>query len=155
MASLFLCRQAHLVLIVNMMVELSSIFRNAIKENETCSSLAKVYVELDWVVNSGTVIRPDISVACGGLIQKHITSSPAIVVEILSDSTRERDLKHKRSLYQTQGVPYYLIVDPKTKAYTQLKLENDTYQEVPSGPTASFTICETCTIEIPIAEALA
>ena len=137
------------------LVNLASKLGNEINANESCREKVEVVAEVDWNISNSTVVRPDISVLCGPLPEKHIVSPPAIVVEILSQSTRDRDLSYKRTLYQTQGVPYYLIIDPDAKTYTQLKLKDGSYQEISSGPTATFTICETCTIEIPIAEALA
>jgi len=79
-----------------MLVELGGIFRNAIKANHQCQSCAKVYAELDWVISPNTIVRPDLSIVCGPLIEKHIDKVPAIIVELLSDITRDRDLNYKR-----------------------------------------------------------
>ena len=137
------------------LVNLASKLQTAINENATCQEKVEIVAEVDWNVSDTTVVRPDISVLCGPLPEKHIFSPPAIVIEILSQGTRDRDLKHKRSLYQSQGVPNYLIVDPDAKTYIQLELTEGVYQEIASGLTVNFTICETCTFEIPIAEAFA
>jgi Uma2 family endonuclease len=40
---------------------------------------------------------------------------PALVVEILSDSTARRDLGAKRELYERAGIPEYWIVDPEDR----------------------------------------
>ncbi|MEO8622270.1 MAG: Uma2 family endonuclease, partial [bacterium] len=41
--------------------------------------------------------------------------TPSLVVEVISDSTRRRDLGPKRELYLDAGVPEYWVVDPKVK----------------------------------------
>lgn len=59
------------------------------------------------------VYRPDISVFCNN--DRNI---PAIVIEILSPSTRQRDLLIKPMKYQAMGVKEYWIADPKSKTIT-------------------------------------
>jgi len=55
-----------------MMVEWGSIFRNTIKSNQQCESITKIYAELDWVIFPHTIVRPDLSIACGPLIENPI-----------------------------------------------------------------------------------
>jgi Uma2 family endonuclease len=43
---------------------------------------------------------------------------PILVVEVLSDTTRRRDLISKRALYADAGVPEYWMVDPRTRSIT-------------------------------------
>ncbi len=63
---------------------------NAIAANG-CS--ATTLVELDWIISAGTVVRPDVAVVCGGLPERHLEARPEIVVEVLSGTTRDRDLR--------------------------------------------------------------
>lgn len=65
--------------------------------------------ELDITFNED-VYRPDVMIFCNN--NKDI---PAIVFEILSPSTRQRDLFVKLNKYHAMGVKEYWIVDPKTK----------------------------------------
>ena len=41
--------------------------------------------------------------------------TPSLVIEVLSGSTRRRDLGEKRQLYMDAGVPEYWIVDPEAR----------------------------------------
>lgn len=132
--------------------ELCRLFGNAIKANPACDSVANIYSELDWIVSQSTVVRPDISISCGDVFEKHITDPPAIVIEILSESTRDHDLKFKRGLYESQAVSYYLTLDPVEKTFTQLNLEGDAYKNVTQGQSVTFTICEDCTFEVSLAD---
>ena len=110
---------------------------------------ASVLGNLDWIISRDTVLRPDVMIVCGAPPEKHQESPPAVVVEILSDSTRERDTTFKRKIYQAQSVPYYLIVDPAIKSLTALKLESATYVEVDAGSELDMYICETRHLKIP------
>ncbi|WP_182865415.1 Uma2 family endonuclease [Rhodopirellula sp. JC639] len=106
---------------------------------------ASVLAEVDWIVADDTVLRPDVSVVCGDPPEGHIESTPAMVAEVLSDSTRDRDLIHKRALYQENCVPWYLIADPLDSSVQLLRLgENQEYIHVAIDPEVELTICETC-----------
>ncbi|MBQ6496769.1 MAG: Uma2 family endonuclease [Firmicutes bacterium] len=69
-----------------------------------------VHIEKD----DKTVLQPDILVLCDrGLIRDGIVwGGPDLVIEILSPSTRDRDLIDKLYKYQNGGVREYWIVDP-------------------------------------------
>lgn len=68
--------------------------------------------ELD-ITYQGDVLKPDLMVFCN-----RDDEIPEIVFEILSPSTRHRDLGIKLVKYQQMGVKEYWIVDPKTKSIT-------------------------------------
>ena len=75
------------------------------------------FVPLDVVMSPSDVVEPDIQVILGDqseiLGEKNVQGTPALVVEILSPSTRKRDLTIKSQLYEREGVREYWIVDPK------------------------------------------
>ena len=75
----------------------------------------EVYTNLDWIIGDDTVIRPDLMVICGDQPEKHLQRPPELVAEVLSDSTRGRDLTAKRTLCRENDVPHYLIIDPAEK----------------------------------------
>ena len=58
-------------------------------------------------------VEPDIVVLCdsGKLTKQEITGAPDMVVEVLSPSTRSRDLLLKLNLYMRSGVKEYWVVD--------------------------------------------
>ncbi|GAB5442288.1 MAG: Uma2 family endonuclease [Fuerstiella sp.] len=75
----------------------------------------RAIAELDWVVTQDTVVRPDLMVICGELPERHLQHPPAMVVEVLSPSTAEKDQTTKKRIYLQQKVPVYMLIDPGRK----------------------------------------
>lgn len=126
-----------------LLIKIGKLLDNAIEDNG-CS--ATVLAEIDWIVSSDTVVRPDLSVVCGGPPARHVESAPALVVEILSEGTRERDPTHKKELYRQNHVALYLIVDPDKSTSTLWKLDGQSYIEHPAGEPVS--LCDDCPLEL-------
>lgn len=64
------------------------------------------------------VCQPDLLVACDleeNVINGRYMGTPTLVIEILSPSTRRRDLLDKLNTYTRSGVKEYWIVDPKDR----------------------------------------
>ena len=79
-----------------------------------------VVVEEDWKIDDLTVVKPDVALICDEPNPSHISKTPLIVAEILSPSTARRDERYKFELYESEKVPYYLLVYPddlKAKIY--------------------------------------
>jgi Uma2 family endonuclease len=64
-----------------------------------------------------------------------IDGVPDLVLEILSPSTRHRDLGEKMALYARYGVTEYWVVDPEARSVRVLILTGDRYEalEQPAG----------------------
>ncbi len=116
-----------------------------------CSNNCEVLYELDWRINNNTVVRPDLVVVCN-LTDNFITKPPILIVELLSDATAFKDRHLKYELYQEQGVPYYIIIDPEMRKHNIYVLSVGSYVEL--NDTKSFTIAENCTLELDIAQVL-
>lgn len=58
-----------------------------------------------------------------------VVDDSSLVVEILSESTRERDLDLKKKLYARHGVKEYWIADPDARTVTVYLLQGDGYME--------------------------
>ena len=80
-----------------------------------------------------TVLQPDICVVCDPekLDSRGCLGAPDLVIEILSPSNSNRDLKDKYEIYQEAGVPEYWIVDADDKAIYRYVLEGDIYIGLP------------------------
>ena len=92
---------------------------------------------LDVIMANDTVVQPDIVYVTHERLPevagKWIHGAPDLVVEVLSPSTRARDLTVKRKVYAQFGVREYWVLDPESRALTILGLSGKRYQELASG----------------------
>lgn len=76
----------------------------------------------DVVFSFHDIVEPDLVFVAPDqfdiLTDKNIQGTPALVVEILSPSTRQRDREIKRRLYDRSGVREYWLVDPEQDTVT-------------------------------------
>jgi Uma2 family endonuclease len=70
-----------------------------------------VYDFIDIKVAEDTILQPDALVVCNEIIKPFLDFPAAIVVEVLSPSTAIKDRNNKFYIYQSQKIPYYIIVD--------------------------------------------
>jgi len=91
------------------------------KNNCDCT----VYTGLDWIVRADTVVRPDVMVVSGDQPERHLEKPPALIIEILSESTADKDMRAKRELYEHQRVQHYLMVDTTARSIQWLELQSD------------------------------
>jgi Uma2 family endonuclease len=83
--------------------------RNALKASG-CKN-CKVYDFIDIKVSEDTILQPDAVVVCKEISKAFLDFPAALVVEILSPSTAMKDRNNKFYLYQSQKIPYYIIID--------------------------------------------
>jgi Uma2 family endonuclease len=97
---------------------------------ETHPELGQAFLSpLDTVFSPWDVVEPDLLFVAadqlGILTEPNVQGAPALVVEILSPSTRRRDLGIKRQLFDRGGVREYWIVDPKALEVTVYRRTSD------------------------------
>jgi Uma2 family endonuclease len=83
-------------------------------------NLGEVFVApYDVILSDENIVQPDILFVSNerlGIIgEANISGAPDLVVEILSPSTRNKDLEIKRKIYAGFGVREYWIVDPEAE----------------------------------------
>lgn len=88
--------------------------------------------DVDVHFSDGTLYKPDLVVVLKSNEQilagrKNIYGAPDMVVEVLSYSTRNRDLGVKKDTYEAQGVREYWIVDPWAKSVSVYLLRDGKY----------------------------
>jgi Uma2 family endonuclease len=113
--------------------------KDLLKDCKNCTSLLPV----DWKISSDTVVQPDNLVICHKPSHKsYISKAPAIIFEILSKSTANKDKNLKYSLYESEGVPYYIIVNPDDKVAKVYELKDGRYIKVcdATDETVEFSI---------------
>jgi Uma2 family endonuclease len=129
--------------------QLTTSFTNELRKCQTC----KVYQPLDYRISDDTILQPDMLVVCGEITEKYLDFPPALVVEILSPATALKDRHSKYPIYESQGIPYYLIISPDTEEVEIYQLENGAYSLVKKGKnfSHSFSLGE-CTSAIDFTE---
>lgn len=82
--------------------------------------IGRVFTDnMDVHLPDGTLVKPDLFVVCDRKILKDkatVYGVPDFVVEILSYSTRRRDMTTKKEIYEKNGVHEYWIVNPWDKS---------------------------------------
>lgn len=100
------------------------------KQGDCIPFSAPTSVQLDC--DNRTIVVPDIFVVCDRdkLQNGLVFGAPDLVIEILSPSTKRKDLTIKLTKYQNAGVREYWIVDPKKKSVVIYDLENPDLPEL-------------------------
>lgn len=83
----------------------------------------------DVIFDQATVVQPDIlyvSTPRSSIITRRaVEGVPDLVVEILSDATRQRDRSAKKALYARYGVSRYWIIDPEARTFEVYALHDN------------------------------
>ena len=85
---------------------------------------------LDWRPDQLTSLQPDVLVLNTNDLDVPVGESMILAVEVLSPSTRRKDLFLKRSKYEDASVASYWIVDPEAPSITALDLVDGHYVTV-------------------------
>lgn len=98
-----------------------------------CSAEHEVLVgPLDFRPHRRTSLQPDVVVVRWVDLDdpRVLRSPPALAVEVLSPSSRHKDLELKRSAYEELGVGCYWVVEPDVPALVAWELVDGAYVEV-------------------------
>lgn len=84
----------------------------------------------DVMLDDFNVVQPDLLVVCdpGKLTEANVQGAPDLVVEVLSPSTKLKDKREKKSLYERFGVREYLVVSPDDAMVEQYRLVDGRFQ---------------------------
>ena len=93
-----------------------------------------------------TVLQPDVCVVCdtSKYDKRGCVGAPDIVVEILSPSNNEKELKNKFDIYEESGVLEYWIVSPQDRTFLVNRLVDGHY--VTSRPMVSGDVVTTAVL---------
>ena len=88
--------------------------------------------DVDVHFSDGSFFKPDLVVVMKSnekilAGRKAVYGAPDMVVEVLSHSTRKKDLTIKKDVYEAQGVKEYWIIDPRAKIVTVYLLSEGKY----------------------------
>mgnify|MGYP001160191493 FL=1 len=104
----------HQVLVRRLSYDLENYFRSQTQAGQVFTA------PLDVLLSPFDIVEPDLFVVTGDqagiLTEKNVQGPPALVIEVLSKSTRKRDAQTKRRLFERSGVREYWLVDPELDA---------------------------------------
>lgn len=123
-------------------VKLAKQAESQIEANNNCN--CSVFAELDWKLNNDTVVRPDLMIACGDLQTDFLEFPPVLIVEIISQSSLQKDRNIKFELYQENGVKYYLMLDYVKQTVEVFQLIDNKYKTVEIN---HFQLTDNCSID--------
>jgi len=107
---------------------------------------------VDLQLSNHDIVQPDLVVVTRE--RKHIMTPtkikgvPDLVVEILSPSNPDHDLKIKRKLYEDAGIPEYWIVLPDEHQVLQLVLDNGRYTESVETMSITMKVAPQATVDL-------
>lgn len=108
--------------------ELFGLFYNWFKGKKCRPMLAPYDITLKRNTENINVVQPDLMVICDledNLNERdYYMGVPALMVEILSESSRGKDAVKKLDLYMSTGVKEYWIINPFNKEVTVFLFEN-------------------------------
>jgi len=110
--------------------------RDAMKACKQCKALC----EIDWKTSEDTVVQPDTLVVCN-LQNKgaYLSQTPEIIFEVLSPRTKKKDRNLKYDLYASEGVKYYIMVDPAGMFAEVYRLDGTIYRMEGEFKTEEYT----------------
>jgi Uma2 family endonuclease len=140
--------------------EIAGIFYNYFKERKCSSLTSPLDIRLQGYApkfeEDPNVVQPDLIVICDpeNVEADKYQGLPSLLVEVLSPSTRKRDLILKLNLYLKSGVKEYWIVDPENKKITQYIFTEDrdikVINDLDAGETSESDYFEE--LNIPLSE---
>ena len=111
----------------DIMIEIAYILKKYIKEKKgKCMvQVAPLDVQLDR--DNKTMVQPDVMVICNkdNVTNKNIFGAPDLVMEVLSKSTRKKDMGIKLAKYINANVREYWIVDIEKERVIVYDIEHD------------------------------
>ncbi|MCO5235532.1 MAG: Uma2 family endonuclease [Chitinophagaceae bacterium] len=98
-------------------------FRLQLKQCAQCNA----YQPVDYRISDDTILQPDMLVICGTVTKKYLDFPPSLVAEILSPATALKDRHTKYGIYESQGIPYFIIISTDTEDVEIYELQNGKY----------------------------
>ena len=107
-------------------------FAHRLKVHSANGKLGKVYVSpVDVVLTQKPVVQPDvlfISKARLGIVKNYVDGAPDLAMEVISETSWQRDRIEKKALYEQCGLPEYWIIDPDSETIEVFALTKGVYQ---------------------------
>ena len=95
--------------------EIDFTFKSFVRKRKGKCEIFGAGIDVRLNCDNKTMVVPDITVICekDKLTEQYLDGAPDLVVEVLSPSTRKKDMTLKVNKYMNAGVREYWIIDPK------------------------------------------
>jgi Uma2 family endonuclease len=106
------------------------------------------------VVLAGRLIYPDISVTCAQNIdgRSDIVPEPMLVIEVVSATSRERDIRVKKlRAFQTPSVRHYAVVEQESAYVDLFRRQGETWINIPVSGLEGSVPLDAFGISVPLA----
>lgn len=104
-----------------------------------------VAAPMDVVFSEHSVTEPDLLFIAKErqaiVTEDNVQGAPDLVIEVLSESTRDRDLRSKLHLYAVHGVRWYWVVAPDAEVVRRFELADGAYAEQPTLHAGDVLAC--------------
>ncbi len=126
---------------------------NLLKNCKKCQAILPIDRRLDTETDDN-VIQPDNMIYCKEVKKSFITDSPSLIFEIISPSSVLKDRVIKYKIYETQGVKYYVIIDPESKIADVFELKENKHVKIAEtkNDTLNFELDDDCKIDFNFSE---
>ncbi len=108
-------------------------FAQRLKAFAAGGKLGKVYVSpVDVVLTQRRVVQPDVLFITRNrleIIKDRIDGVPDLAMEVISETSWQRDRIQKKALYEQFGLPEYWIIDPDSETIEVFALIKGLYQQ--------------------------
>jgi Uma2 family endonuclease len=99
------------------------------EQTENCKN-CHALLPVDWKISEDTIVQPDNLIVCYEPKGAYISKAPTMIFEILSKSTAKKDKTVKFELYESEGVKYYIIVNPDENIAKAYELKDGRYIKI-------------------------
>ena len=112
--------------------ELFYLFRTFVKNNKGACRVYAAPVDVQLDSDDRTMVQPDLMVICDRkkILRRCLYGAPDFVMEILSPSTRRKDLTIKTAKYAEAGVREYWIIDTDKEKLMVFDFEADDFPTI-------------------------
>ena len=117
------------------------IFAQIEQKRQECLE-CEVLIDSDWRIDTQTILKPDVALVCSDSNPDFISKTPELIFEVLSPSSAKRDEGLKLSIYEQEGVRYYVLVYPDSLIARIYKNENFCFLKVGEFDSESFEFKE-------------
>ena len=107
--------------------EIDFALKSFVKRNKGKCQIFGAGIDVRLDRDDRTIVIPDITVVCrkDDFTEQYLNGAPDLAVEVLSPSTKKKDMTIKLNKYAAAGVREYWIVDPKKETVVVYKFNHE------------------------------